>query len=136
MRKGLIILFCIIVCIVSVGAERINPINSQIDFEGQGFTQMSSTAYCVGHHTADGSAVFEGGCACSLDHIGDVAIVYTLGGEFIGYLICNDTGKEGGGVRAGNVLDVYKPDIESCKAYMSRIGKSQRVWVRWIDGKG
>ena len=134
MRKGLIILFAIIVCIVSVGAERREPHNEQIDFEAQGFVQMSATAYCVGHHTADGSAVFEGGCACSPDHIGDVAIVYTLDGEFINYFICNDTGGEK--VKSGEILDIYKKDYESCVAFMRQIGKSQRVWVRWIEGNG
>jgi hypothetical protein len=136
MRKGIIITIAIIACIFSIGATRYEPHQEEIDFAGQGFVKMSATAYCVGHHTADGSAVFEGGCASSLDHIGDVAIVYTLDNEFLGYLICNDTGKEGGGVRAGKVLDVYKPDMDACQAYMEKIGKSQKVWVKWIEGNG
>jgi 3D (Asp-Asp-Asp) domain-containing protein len=136
MRKGLIILIAIITCIVFVGAERNEPKQETIDFEQAGFVKMSATAYCVGHHTADGSAVFEGGCASSLDHIGDVAIVYTLDNEFLGYLICNDTGKEGGGVRAGNVLDIYRSDLESCQELMTFLGKEQKVWVKWIEGNG
>lgn len=134
MRKGLIILFFIIVCIVSVGAERREPHNEQIDFEAQGFEKISATAYCVGHHTADGSAVFEGGCACSPDHIGDVAIVYTLDGEFIDYFICNDTGADK--VRSGEILDIYRIDYDRCVDFMKLIGKEQKVWVRWIEGNG
>ena len=136
MRKGFIITIAIIACIISVGASRREPHQEEIDFAGQGFEKMYATAYCVGHHTADGSSVFEGGCASSLDHIGDVAIVYTLDGEFIAYLICNDTGKEGGGVRDGDVLDVYKSDMDRCKEFMRQIGKEQMVYVKWIDGEG
>jgi len=137
MSKRLIVcIVALIVWLVSIGAERREPHQEQIDFAGQGFTKMYTTAYCVGHHTANGSAVHEGGCACSIDHIGDVAIVYTLDGEFLGYLECNDTGAEGGGVRAGNVLDIYKNDLESCQALMELIGKEQKCWVRWIEGNG
>lgn len=134
MRKAILIILTLIVCIVSVGGARRNPVNTRIDFEAQGFEKVRSTAYCVGHHTADGSAVFEGGCAYSPDHIGDVAIIYTLDGDFIGYLICNDTG--GDQVKSGEILDVYKSDIDRCKEYMRLIGDSQMVWVRWIHGEG
>lgn len=141
MRKGLMIILVLIICIVSVGAERREriPNQEQIDFEGQGFVKMYSTAYCVGHHTANGSAVHEGGCASSIDRIGNVAIVYTLDGEFIGYLEVNDTGKEGGGVRAGEVLDVFKSDLDRCQEYMDFLYEhsgSGMVWVKFIEGDG
>ncbi|MBR4406026.1 MAG: hypothetical protein IKT30_06600 [Bacteroidaceae bacterium] len=137
MHKRIILaIFAIIVCIVSVGAVKKNPINSKIDFEGQGFEKMKTTAYCMGHHTANGSAVHEGGCACSPDHIGDVAIVYTLGGEFIGYLECNDTAGPDSAVTAGKVLDVYKPTLDMCQDYMEMVGESQSVWVMWVKGDG
>lgn len=135
MRKTLIILLAIMICIVSVGAERREPHQETLDFEEAGFTKMSTTAYCVGHHTANGSAVHTGGCACSIDHIGDVAIVYTLDGDFLGYYECNDTGAEGGGVRAGKVLDIYRKNLTQCEMYMRITGG--KVWVKWIeDGEG
>lgn len=136
MRKGLMIAFALIICIVSIGAERGEPRREQIDFEGNGFVKMYATAYCVGHHTANGDAVYEGGCASSLDHIGDVAIVYTLEGEFLGYFFCNDTGAEGGGVRAGTVLDIYRSDYDRCVEFMELIGREQKVYVKWVKGEG
>lgn len=136
MRKAIVIVFAIIICIVSVGAERNEPFKGSIAWDEQGFTKMYATAYCVGHHTANGDAVYEGGCASSLDHIGDVAIVYTLDGEFMGYFFCNDTGAEGGGVRAGTVLDIYRSDYERCVELMEQIGKEQMVFVKWVKGEG
>lgn len=103
-----------------------------IDFESQGFQEMSTTAYCVGHTTANGSPVHHGGCANSIDRIGDVAIVYTLDGHFLGYYECNDTGA--GGVRAGTVLDIYRCNYTQCMSYM-KITKG-KVYVKWIEGKG
>ena len=137
-RIALIILF-IAIAVISTGAERGSIKYNDIDFAAEGFTKMSTTAYCVGHHTANGSAVHEGGCACSIDHIGDVAIVYTLNGEFLGYFECNDTGAEGGGVRKGTVIDIYRADdpdsdLERCKEWMNITGG--KVWVKWINGNG
>lgn len=124
MRKTLI-LFFIVAGIMSTGA-------GQIDFESQGFELMSTTAYCMGHTTANGSPVHHGGCACNPDHIGDVAIVYTTNGNFLGYYECNDTGA--GGVRAGTVIDIYRKNYTMCSNYM-RITQG-KVYVKWIKGKG
>lgn len=104
------------------------------DLSGQGFEVMSTTAYYCGEVTANGSQVHEGGCACSPDRIGQVAIIYTLDGEFLGYFECNDTGKEGGGVRKGTVVDIYKTTYDRCVEYMEQTGG--KVYVKWIDGKG
>ena len=131
MRKGLIILFVVIVCIVSLGAERREP-RGKVDTSGM--QRMKTTGYCVGHHTANGSAVHVGGCASSIDHIGDVAIVYSTKGMFLGYFECNDTGAEDGGVRAGKVLDVYFPSLEECKSWM-RLTDGE-VYVLWVSGNG
>lgn len=106
-------------------------------FEENGFQLMSTTAYCMGHHTANGSAVHSGGCACSPDRIGQVAIVYTVDGDFLGYYECNDTGA--GGVRAGTVIDIYRRNLTQCTSYMkitTTENGSNKVFVKWIDGKG
>lgn len=136
MRKAIVIIIAVIICIVSVGAERREqiPYDNSIDFEANGFYVINTTAYIVGHHTANGSAVHHGGCACSIDHIGDIAILYTLNGHFLGYYECNDTGAEGGGVRAGNVIDVYRCNMTQAKNYMKLTGG--KVYVKWIKGEG
>lgn len=121
--------------LVLIGAKCPPPEEpKQIDFEGNGFQKMNTTAYDVGHHTANGSAVHEGGCACSIDHIGDVAIIYTLEGEFLGYFECNDTGAEGGGVRKGTVVDIYRTDYDRCVEWMEIT--QGKCWVKWIEGDG
>lgn len=134
MRQA-IALILIAVFFILIGAKCPIPEEpKQIDFEGNGFQKMNTTAYDVGHHTANGSAVHEGGCACSIDHIGDVAIIYTLEGEFLGYFECNDTGAEGGGVRKGTVVDIYRTDYDRCVEWMELT--QGKVWVKWIKGVG
>ena len=94
---------------------------------------MYATAYCMGHHTANGSKVHEGGCACSPEHLGDVAIVYTLEGNFLGYYECNDTGGTEG-LNAGTVIDIYRCNYTRCQSFMKLT--RGRVWVKWVKGKG
>lgn len=119
------------------GACRKEPHQEEIDWQAQGFEVMATTAYCMGHTTANSSKVHAGGCACSRDHIGDVAIVYTLDGDFLGYYECNDTGA--GGVAAGTVLDIYRKNLTQCQSYM-RITQTNngtnKVYVKWIHGNG
>ena len=119
MRKVIIILFSIIVCIVSVGAKSpdMNGGKGEIpprDFESSGFVQMYTTAYCMGHTTANGSKVQSGGCACNT-HLGEVAEIYTLDGDFLGYYEVNDTGGSEG-LQGGNVVDVYRCNLTQCSS--------------------
>lgn len=133
MYRVKVIVFALLVCIVSIGAERREP-QQELDFEAAGFQQMHTTAYILHGTTANGGTTHPGICASSIDHIGDVAIVYTLDGHFLGYYECTDTGAEGGGVRAGTVLDVWRTNMTHAKNYM-RITNG-RVWVKWIEGEG
>lgn len=96
------------------------------------FVEMYATAYCCGEITANGSKVHEGGCACN-PHLGEVAVVYTMDGEFIGYFECNDTGTTKG-LQKGTVIDVYRSDYSRCKEFMKLTGG--KVKVQWIKGEG
>ncbi len=135
MKRFLIILIAIACCLLFIGAERREPRRETIDFEGQGLQKMSATAYCMGEVTANGSKVHEGGCAASKDHLGQVAIVYTIEGEFLGYYECNDTGGTEG-LNNGYVIDIYRSDLDRCQEFMETIGSGQKVWVKWIEGVG
>lgn len=106
----------------------------QIDFETAGFQKMHTTAYILQGTTASGGTTRPGICASSLDHIGDIAVVYTLDGQFLGMYECTDTGAEGGGVRAGRVLDVWRKNMTQATSYMKLTGG--QVWVKWIEGDG
>lgn len=45
-----------------------------------------------------------------------MARVYGEDGELLGEYLIADTGKKGGGVRAGTTVDIWKPTREECKA--------------------
>ena len=133
MRKVIIILFAIIVCIVSVGAERYEPHKEQIDFEGNGFQKIYVTAYCVGHHTATGVPVHYGCMAVSKEHLGDVALLYTVDGEYIDLFEGNDQGGTDA-IREGRVVDIYFPTYEECSEFMKLTGGV--AYIKYIKGVG
>lgn len=134
MRKAIVTIIVVLICILSIGAERNEPLQNDgyIDFEAAGFQMMHTTAYCMGHHTANGSKVHTGGCACN-PHLGDVAIVYTIDGKYLGIYECNDKGGTDG-LKAGTVIDVYRPTYTMCESWMKLTGG--KVYVLWIEGNG
>lgn len=109
-RKVLTVLF-IGIWLLSIGAERGEPHQEELDFQAAGFQRMHTTAYILEGTTADGGHTRPYICASSIDHIGDLAIVYTIDGDYLGMYECTDTGREGGGVRAGTVLDVWRKNM-------------------------
>lgn len=131
-KRLMVCIVALIVWFVSIGAERREPHQEEIDFAGQGFVKMHTTAYHQGEITANGSKVHTGGCACN-PHLGDIAIVYTLDGQFLGYYECNDTGSTSG-LTNGTVIDVYRNNYTQCEMYMKLTGG--KVWVKWIEGNG
>lgn len=85
---------------------------------------------CPGTITYTGTHVREGIAAVTKEHIGWKAIVYTMDGEYLGTFDCLDkigTGKK-------NVIDIWKPDLESAKQVMKRTGG--KVKVTWVLPKG
>ena len=93
--------------------------------------RMHLTCYCPescpGTITYTGAHVREGIAAVSDEHIGDCAIVYTVSGDLIGIYECKD--KIGTGAR--NVIDIWKPDINSARVLM-RITRG-RCLVEWVE---
>ena len=133
MRKLILIIFLAIVCITSIGAERNEPRQETIDFEQAGFQKIYVTAYCCGTHTATGVPVHYGCMAVSKEHLGDVAILYTTGGEFIDYFEGNDQGGTDA-IREGRVVDIYFPSYEQCREFMARTGGV--AYIQFVPGKG
>ena len=133
MRKVLTVLF-IGIWLLSIGAERGEPHREELNFEAAGFQRMHTTAYILQGTTADGGHTRPYICASSIDHIGDLAIVYTIDGDYLGMYLCTDTGREGGGVRAGTVLDVWRKNMTQATSYMKVTGGE--CWVLWIKGNG
>ena len=138
MKRIIAILLAVTIWAISIGAERNEPLQNDghIDFEAAGFQKMYTTAYILEGTTADGGYTRPYICASSLDHIGDIALVYTLEGNYLGAYLCTDTGREGGGVRAGRVLDIWRKNMTQATSYMKVVGPEQKVYVLWIEGDG
>ena len=137
-RKICLITFLIVSLIINLACARCEekPKDNTIDFEAQGFQKLSATAYCMGHHTANGSPVHPGGCASSREHLGDVAIIYTIDGNFLGYYECNDLGGTEG-IQNGYVIDLYRSNLTQCQSFMKLIAANDyKVWVKYIEGEG
>lgn len=127
-----VILLVLVICFVSLGAERREPHQEEINFSEAGFTQMYTTAYIIHGTTATGGETRPGICACN-PHLGEVAIVYTLDGQYLGMYECTDTGITDG-LKNGTVLDVWRVNMTQAESYMKLT--QGRVWVRWISGNG
>lgn len=123
MKKKIVALL-MIVCILT-------PIKASCEVDG--LQKIKCTAYCCGEITANGSKVHEGGIAASAEHMGDVAELYTLDDEFLGYFEVNDAGGTDA-IRNGYVIDVYRESYDRCVDWMKLT--QGKVKVRWIKGKG
>lgn len=133
MKKALLVVLIVLLMPLKVYAVCRGEIPHTIKWDEQGFEKIKTTAYCVGEITANGSKVHEGGCAASKEHMGDIAILYTLDGEYIGMYEVNDAGGTDA-IRQGYVIDVYFKTYTRCKDYMALT--QGNVYVKWVKGEG
>lgn len=103
-----------------------------IDWEGQGFVTMHTTAYCLHGVTANGGYTRPYTAACN-PHLGDIAIVYSMDGDFLGMYEITDTGSTNG-LQSGRVIDVWRVDYTQCESWMKLTGG--KVRVKWVEGEG
>ena len=132
-KRLMVCIVALIVWIVSIGAERNEPRQETINFEQAGFQKINVTAYCVGHHTATGVPVHYGCMAVSKEHLGDIALLYTIDGEYIDIFEGNDQGGTDA-IREGRVVDIYFPSYEQCREFMARTGGV--AYIQFVSGKG
>lgn len=147
----LFIVGLLIILFVSVGLAVLmilfeKPLNARAEDNPYGTPfPMYTTAYYYGDTTASGQAVREGICAVKREWMGLTAIVYADDdgeiGEILGIYECLDTGFGGdadgdgvGSIEEGKVIDIYRPDYESCKEWMELTGG--KVWVQLINAVG
>jgi 3D (Asp-Asp-Asp) domain-containing protein len=76
--------------------------------------KVKITGYCLTGTTASGIETQDGICAYRSQDIGKTCRVYDADGELIGEFLIADTGKKGGGVRAGTTVDIWKPTRAEC----------------------
>lgn len=103
--------------------------------------KMKLTCYCPescpGEITASGARVREGIVASNREHLGDCAMIYLEDGTFLGYYECLDTGKGKiqpngkGAIEMGYVLDMWRPDLDSCTEMMKLTGGN--ILVKFIE---
>jgi hypothetical protein len=87
----------------------------------------------TGNKTADGTIPFEGICASNRDHLGDVALVWSEAGEFIGYFECRDIGGNRK-LRNGTAIDIFRDDMSRAKEWVSTYG--DYVYIIWVEAQG
>lgn len=96
--------------------------------------QVRCTCYLpTGNRTADGTVPYFGICASNLEHLGDVAMVWTVDGEWIGYFECRDIGGHKM-LQNGTAIDIFQPDMQSAKEWVATYG--DYVEVIWIKAEG
>ena len=72
------------------------------------------TAYCLQGTMANGEKVHEGAVAYRKEDIGRMCRLYSADMQLIGEFTVCDTGKKGGAVRKGLVVDVWRPTKQEC----------------------
>lgn len=87
----------------------------------------------TGNLTADGTEPYEGIIASNRDHLGDIAMLYTLEGEYIGMYECRDIGGHYM-LRNGTAIDVYRDSMEGALEWVEEYG--DYVQVLWIEAEG
>ena len=81
-----------------------------------------ATAYCIEGVTRSGEMTHEGICAAKEEWLGNYILVFQRLpdgkiGDFIGGYLVADTGGTQG-LRDGKVVDIWKPDLDSCQEFM------------------
>lgn len=99
---------------------------------GDDLQKVRCTCYLpTGNHTADGTVPYEGICASNRDHLGDVAVLYSTKGEFIGFFECRDVGGHRK-LRNGTAIDIYRDSMDRAWEWVGEWG--DYCYVYWIEG--
>lgn len=99
---------------------------------GEELQKVRCTCYLpTGNKTADGTVPYEGICASNRDHLGDVAVLYSVDGEFIGFFECRDIGGHSK-LRNGTAIDIYRDSMDRAWEWVGEWG--DYVYVYWIGG--
>lgn len=99
---------------------------------GEELQKVRCTCYLpTGNKTADGTVPYEGICASNRDHLGDLAVLYSTEGEFIGFFECRDVGGHRK-LRNGTAVDIYRDSMNRAYEWVGEWG--DYVYVYWIEG--
>ena len=119
MRKIVIIAGIMAICMLStsVNAESLKwpEVFESTEVE---WHKMSTTAYCLHGVTGSGGTTHPGIAACD-PYLGQIAMIYTRDGEFLGQFEVTDTGGTDA-IRQGHVIDVWFNDLDECQSWISK----------------
>ena len=118
MRKRLSDILCRCAWVASTAALSVylTCVEPVLAAESAELKRVKITGYCLQGTTASGIETQDGICAYRPQDIGKTCRVYDADGGLIGEYLIADTGKKGGGVRAGTTVDIWKPTREECRA--------------------
>lgn len=99
---------------------------------GEELQKVRCTCYLpTGNKTVDGTVPYEGICASNRDHLGDIAVLYSVDGEFIGFFECRDVGGHRK-LRNGTAIDIFRDDMDAAWEWVGTWG--DYVYIYWIEG--
>lgn len=102
---------------------------------GEELQKVRCTCYLpTGNRTADGTIPYEGICASNRDHLGDVAVLYSTKGDFIGFFECRDIGGNSR-LKNGTAVDIFRDDWDSIHEWQQEVGDYCYIyWIGGVDG--
>lgn len=96
--------------------------------------QIRCTCYLpTGNCTYDGTMPYEGILASNKEHLGDIALLWTVEGEYIGMFEARDIGG-GQMLKDGTAIDIFREDMEGAKEWIATYGDYVRIL--WIPAEG
>ena len=122
----LIICIIVIVCTAKADARSIKI--------PDGCELIRCTCYTpTGNKTADGAIPYEGICASNREHLGQVAVVYDMDMNFIGFFEVRDLGGHED-LQNGSRIDIYRDTTQGVREWQQTVG--DYVVVQWVSGNG
>lgn len=133
MRKIILIAIAIVVFLLTISASA-EGLHWEELFESEEveFETLHTTGYILQGVTATGGTTRPGIGACNT-HLGDLAICYTVDGQYLTTIEITDTGSHPLLV-AGESIDVNFQTMEEAKAWMRKTGGE--IKVLWVHGNG
>lgn len=110
------------------------PTHASVQTVPDGCEVIRCTCYLpTGNKTASGVYPYEGICASNNAHLGDVAVLYDLDMNFIGYFEVKDTGGHEG-LKNGSRVDIFRENHDRYKEWVNQYG--DYVIIQWVKGEG
>ena len=126
MKRATVLIVLMGILLIAKGAGEPGKVDTS------GMQLMHTTAYCLHGITATGGTTRRGIAACNT-HVGDIAVIYSTDGKYLGTYEITDTGGTEG-LQRGTVIDVWKCNYTQCKSWMKLT--NGKVYVQWIEGNG